>query len=487
MLDQTTRQAILTLHERGSGKRAIAKALGVSRTTVREVLASKAVAPPPFERAERGERYRDEILALHAECKGNLVRVHEELVARHEDFALSYPALTAFCRKHGIGHEAPKPTGRYDFKPGQEMQHDTSPHDVHIGGAVRRVQTASLVLAYSRRLFFQFYPRFTRFECKSFLDDAVTYHDGACAHCMIDNTHVVVLHGTGKQMVPVPEMEAFARRLGFTFIAHEKGDANRSARVEGPFWYIERNFLAGRKFADFADANRQARAWCDQVNAKFRRSFSASSNQLYVVERAAMRRLPAWRPEIYQLHQRVVDLEGYVHVDGHLYSVPYSLIGKPVEVRESKDKIRVFIGPREVATHDRVISTLRSRRTLTEHRPPRGQPASPAASIPEERELADAGQPFADYATTLKRRVGLRWPLALRRLAQMRRDYPPAPLASAIQTAAHYGLFDLDRLERMILKNVATAYFVVPADRHDPVLDDDDGDDADSAEDADEG
>jgi hypothetical protein len=36
-------------------------------------------------------------------------------------------------------------------------------------------------------------------------------------------------------MVPVPEMEAFARRLNFTFIAHEKGDANRSAQVERPF------------------------------------------------------------------------------------------------------------------------------------------------------------------------------------------------------------------------------------------------------------
>src|SRR5690606_23291405 len=107
---------------------------------------------------------------------------------------------------------------------------------------------------------------------------------------------------------------------------------------------------------------------------------------------------------IYQLHQRVVDLEGYIHVDGHLYSVPYSLIGKPVEVRESKDKIRAFIGPREVAVHDKVISTLRSRRTLTEHRPPRGQSAAPVASIPEERELADAGPPFADYATTLKKR-----------------------------------------------------------------------------------
>jgi hypothetical protein len=45
---------------------------------------------------------------------------------------------------------------------------------------------------------------------------------------MVDNTHVIVLSGTGKDMVPVPEMEAFARRLNFAFVAHDKGDANRS-------------------------------------------------------------------------------------------------------------------------------------------------------------------------------------------------------------------------------------------------------------------
>ena len=31
-----------------------------------------------------------------------------------------------------------------------------------------------------------------------------------------------------------PEMEAFADRLGFRFVAQERGDANRSARVERP-------------------------------------------------------------------------------------------------------------------------------------------------------------------------------------------------------------------------------------------------------------
>jgi hypothetical protein len=180
-----------------------------------------------------------------------------------------------------------------------------------------------------------------------------------------------------------------------------------------------------------------------------------------------MRRLPLWRPEIYVLHQRIVDLEGYIHVDGHIYSVPYQLIGKSVEVRETKDKVRVFLGPREVAVHDKAISTTKQRKTIVEHRPPRGQGAAHVAPLPEERELAGAGAPFAGYAVTLKQRVGPRWPIALRRLAQMRRDYPTAPLAAAIETAAHYGLYDLDRVERMILKNVATAYFVLPAERED--------------------
>lgn len=473
MLDQTQRQAILTLHDRGLGKRAIARALGVSRNTVRDVLADGRPAPPPLDRAEQLEPVRDEILALHANCKGNLVRVHEELLARH-GVTLSYPALTAFCRKHGIGHAPPMPKGSYDdvLTPGLEMQHDTSPHDVHIGGALRRVQTAALVLAYSRRLCFQFYPRFTRFECKVFLDEGVAYHHGACRRCMIDNTHVVVLHGTGRHMVPVPEMEAFGRRLGFEFVAHAVGDPDRKARVEGPFWFIEHNFLAGRRFTDFADANRAARDWCDKVNAKFRRALSASSNELYAVERPAMSRLPAWRPEIYQLHQRVVDLDGYIHVDGHTYSVPYQLLGKPVEARESKDTIRVFRGPREVAVHDKIVSTIRGqRRTHAAHRPPRGQGTAPPQLLPEERELAAAGPPLADYAAALKQRGGLRWPAALRRLAQLHRDYPAAQLAAAIQTAAHYGLYDLDRLERMILKQVATDFFVLPVGRDQPAAD----------------
>jgi transposase len=118
------------------------------------------------------------------------VRVHEELLAAGAD--MSYAALTAFCRRHGIGQEPVLAAGRYQFEPGEELQHDTSPHELELGGKKRKVQTASAVLCYSRMLFFQCYPTFQRFDCKVFLTDALRYMGGATTRVVIDNTHVVV-------------------------------------------------------------------------------------------------------------------------------------------------------------------------------------------------------------------------------------------------------------------------------------------------------
>jgi len=208
MLSQAQRTAILELHKQGVGKREIARVLGVSRASVRKVLRSNSTAVPELQRPEKAEPYRQQILELFDSCQGNLVRVHEELVAKGVE--LSYPALTAFCRRHGIGYAPPVPAGHYEFPPGAELQHDTSPHQLELAGKKRKVQTASAVLCYSRMLFFQCYPTFQRFDCKVFLTEALRYMGGSAARVMIDNTHVVVLRGSGRDMVPVPEMAAFA-------------------------------------------------------------------------------------------------------------------------------------------------------------------------------------------------------------------------------------------------------------------------------------
>ena len=117
MLDHNTRVAILKLHEQGHSLRSIARVMRVSRGAVREVLRAGSAEVPRIERPEAAAPYRAAILELYASCKGNLVRVHEELIASGADF--SYQALTAFCRRQGIGQEEKKPVGRYSFEPGE--------------------------------------------------------------------------------------------------------------------------------------------------------------------------------------------------------------------------------------------------------------------------------------------------------------------------------------------------------------------------------
>jgi hypothetical protein len=387
------------------------------------------------------------------------VRVHEELLAGGA--ALSYQALTAFCRRHGIGQAPIVPAGRYDFQPGQELQHDTSPHEVQLAGKKRKVQTASAVLCYSRMLFFQCYPTFQRFDCKVFLTEALRYFSGATGRVMIDNTHVVVLRGTGREMIPVAEMAAFAERFGFQFVAHAIGHANRSARVERPFWFIENNFLAGRTFSSWEDLNQQARQWCDKVNSTYKKHIRAVPRELFAVERLHLKPLPAWIPEVYRLYQRMVDVEGYVALHTNRYSVPLAWIGRRVEVRETTGKIEIQLDARNLVTHERIAEAEHQRALLAQHRPPRGQGIARTLPHPEEKAILAAVPEIGDYVAAVKQR-GRKVPgLALRQLLRLVREYPREPLLAAVREAARYGLYDLDRLERMILRRVAREYFLL--------------------------
>jgi len=459
MMSQAQRTAILELSAKGVTRREIARVLQLSRQSVRKVLRSNSTHVPEIQRAEKAEPYREQIIELLISCKGNLVRVHEELTAGGA--VLSYPALTAFCRREGIGHAPAVPAGQYHFEPGVEMQHDTSPHAVEVGGRKYKAQTASGVLCYSRMLFFQINPTFQRFDCKVFLTDALRYTGGAPERVMIDNTHVVVLRGTGREMIPVPEMEAFAERFGFRFVAHQIGDANRSARVERPFSFIENNFLAGRTFASWEDLNQQARQWCDRVNSTYKKHIRAVPRELFAIERMHLKPLPAWIPEVYRLHPRRVDVEGYVAVNTNRYSVPVSWIGRRVEARETKDKIEIELDARNIVAHARVVEPMQQRITLAEHRPPRGQGVKRSDPHPEEKAIVEAAPETAAYVAALKQKGRKVVAVALRQLLRLLREYPREPFLAAVREAAQYGLYDLDRLERMILRRVARDYFLL--------------------------
>jgi len=460
VLDLETRTAILRLTREGHGARKIARALGVSRNAVRSVVRSGQAEVPLLQREDSLTPHIERVRELYVACQGNRVRVAEELKAELGQ-EIAYSTLTAFCRRHDIGRKPKKRVGQYHFAPGKEMQHDTSPHKVKVGGRMQSLHCASLVLCYSRMHFSQCYPRWTRFHVKLFLTEAISYFGGAAEQCMLDNSHVIVHHGTGSDAVMVPEMVAFGDRFGTTFVAHEKGDANRSARVERGFWAVERNFYPGRTFVDLADLNAQHRIWCDTRNALYRRHLKASPRELFAVESPVLRALPLHVPAVYDLHHRRVSTEGYVTLHRNRYSAPTALIGRQVTVHEHHEQVRIFDGHQLVIEHDKLPFGAGQRVTHPSHRGQR-RSRTQEPPLPEERVLRAASPELAALVDALRRHHGGRAVRTVRQLHRIYLEYPTEPVVHAVARALEFGLVDLVRIERMVLKQIAGDFFRLP-------------------------
>lgn len=460
MLDHETRTAILRLHEQEHGLRFIARTLGVSRESVKKVIESQQIEVPRMVRVERLDPWQERIRELNEVCGSNLVRVHEELA--RSGVEVPYSTLTRFCREHKIGYEAPQASGQYFFHPAEEMQHDTSPHRVKVGERLMLLQCASLVMCFSRRRFAQNYPRFNRFYAKVFLTEALRFFGGSATRCMLDNS-TVIMTGTGKNAMPVPEMAAFSKHFNFDFVAHEVGDANRSARVEGPFNHIEKNFYPGRVFRDLDDLNAQLRAWCETYNGKFHRNYQGVPDELFAIERQGLRPLPAYIFEPTDVHPRKVDVDGFVCLHTNRYSVDEDYINQDVEVHETLRQVRIFRGHQLIATHERKEDGRYERSILPEHRRRRQRTRSVPPS-PEESALRAADPVLAAFCDILRHRDGGQALRSIRRLYQMWTDYPTEAFLSMVHWSIKHTLYDLKRIEPLILAKIHGDFFRLPTE-----------------------
>ena len=162
----------------------------------------------------------------------------------------------------------------------------------------------------------------------------------------------------------------------------------------------------------------------------------------------------------------MVDTEGYVALHTNRYSIPADFIGRRVEVRESRQKIEIELDARRIVTHTRLLTTDQ-RITLREHRTPRGEGPKRNATHPDEQAILTAAPELAPYVEDLKRRGRKVIGLALRHLLRMLRGYPREPFLGAIAEAAQFGLYDLDRVERMILRRVQRDFFLLEGNNDD--------------------
>jgi hypothetical protein len=91
-------------------------------------------------------------------------------------------------------------------------------------------------------------------------------------------------------------------------------------------------------------------------------------------------------------------------------------------------------------------------------------------------ELALVEPLLATYVAALTQHAHGRGVRALQRLLRMVREYPRQPLLEAVREAERFGLYDLDRLERMVLRRIGRDYFLLPDIDDEPPSPEDDDD-----------
>lgn len=449
MIAADKRQAIFLLHEEGMELRAIARRLRVSRNTVRAIV-EQAGATSCRERADKIGVDEELLRRLYRECDGYIARVHEKL--REAQIKIAYPTLTHRLRALGISPLRKPRCAEKPDEPGVEMQHDTSVYRIELDGRGVRVIASVLYLRYSKRRYLKFYPTFNRFAMKCFFHEALSFWGFAARQCIIDNTNLARLSGTGRDAVIAPEMAAFSKAYGFEFLCHAIRHPNRKAGEERGFFTLETNFFPGRAFQSFEDLNAQASDWATQrMEQRVQGKTSVMPAKAFEHERAYLQPLPAHLPAPYLVHARETDQYGYAAFDGNYYWVPGTQ-REALQVIEYAQRIKLHRQRVLLAEYPLPPYGTRNQKFAPPGEPkPRAEPARRRGSEAEEKHLRAVGEAvgaFLEFALPQQGRLRHEF---VRKLLGLSRRMTPELFLRSIARAHKYRIVEVATIERIAL------------------------------------
>jgi len=158
--------------------------------------------------------------------------------------------------------------------------------------------------------------------------------------------------GIGRGRVTEP-VAVFAGTLATKVVLLRPRDPESKGLVERRNGFFETSFMPGRHFASPTDFNDQFTQWLSTANNRVVRTTKARPTELLAADKEKMLPLP---PAVLHLgwrnHVRL-GRDYYVRVDTSDYSVDPSAIGARVDVATDLDTVRVRHGGRLVAEHAR--------------------------------------------------------------------------------------------------------------------------------------
>lgn len=457
---------VVTLHGQGVKRRAIARAVGVSRNTVRKILEAHhtarqiehcALTEPP-ERAPRPRKVDAfapkvaELLTRFPDITAQ--RIFEEL--RDTGFTGGYTGVKDYVRivrpKPIVTPSLPTPV----WGPGQMAESDWSPHVIPFTvTGPSKVQFFSYVLCFSRR---KSWAAFEHADEQCLQDghlQAFDRNQGAAEACKYDGQKPVVLRWEGHQPIYNPRFLAFATYYEFRPVAPRRpGNPNERPKVERGFWELERSFLNGRSFRDLADLRAQLAQWERTVHdlRPHKQTRRPPLELFQAEEQAHLVPLPKHPYDTARVVYRLCSIDGFIAWDGNRYAVPYDHVTDILPVRITQHELFVY-GPdlRLAARHELLP------RDVHQDVDPQGlhrrwQHHGPAADIDQLRAaFGQMGQASADYFEALAAAAPRYLAYRGRQILLLRERYATGDLDAALGHALAYGAFEHGALERILL------------------------------------
>lgn len=431
MINVNKRKAIFLLHNEDMGVREISRKLRVSTNTVSNIIVQKGQTPETI-RHDKINVDPELLRTLHAKCDGYIRRIHE-ILTEEEGILIGYSTLTRNIRELNLGQPKNQRCDRRPDEPGAEMQHDTSPYIVKFGTNRVKVVGSVIYMRYSKMRYLKFYRSFNRFAMKCFIHEALTFWGHAAPICIIDNTNLARLRGTGKNAVIVVEMKQFAKQYGFEFICHEINHSNRKAGNERSFYTVETNFFPGRTYETLEDMNQQAFDWA--IIRLPNRPVSKTKiipAKAFEYEQSFLKKLPAYITPPYLAHERGTDQYGYAAVNANFYWVP----GKTrfdVKVLQFCDHVEIYHKRKKLAEYELPPDDVKNKKFSPKGKPePRYQPNNrkkPTAG--EEKKLRSAApevDAYLNFVLTMKGKTRHRFVRQLYSLHKKTAMFVPRPL-----------------------------------------------------------
>ena len=342
---------IVTLHREGMSKRAITRAVGVSRNTVKSVLAAHAAerlapqsallpAPSRAPRPKRIDAFQARIAELFARYPHiTAQRVFEILT--DEGFGGGYTAVKKHVRKlRPPKRPAPSLTAP-TYAPAEMAESDWSPYSIEFTAGKRAVvQAFAYVLTHSGRKSFSVFERNDLHALMDGHNHAFERFRGCAHRCTYDGQVLVALRWEGAQPIYNPRFLAFAAHYEFRPRA-VRGDPNAKPRAERGFWDFERSFLNGRSFRDLDDMRAQLAERLDRI-VDVRRRHGRTCLDRVAEEKDLLIPLPRHPYDTARVAYRVCSIDGFVDWEGNRYAVPYEHVTDILPVRATQRELFVY-------------------------------------------------------------------------------------------------------------------------------------------------